>query len=69
MVLRWFFGQTELEEDFVLDKVDEQDETAEVLCAWCLAKAGITPSSADSHGICADCEAEVWQRYQQRRGR
>ena len=74
MVLRWLFGSSEAEEPMVMEDRDESSadqsagQRAEVVCAWCLAKAGMTAQEG-SHGICANCAAEVWQHYQQRRRR
>ena len=73
MMLRWLFGHAQEEDHLVVEDVDEESgsdggEVLDMTCAWCLAKAGMTPLEG-SHGICAACTAEVLQRHHERRRR
>ena len=58
---------TQTEDDLFLLVLDdtptpEQHDTS-CTCAWCLAEQGIAPDSNDSHGICPDHAASVYQAW------
>jgi hypothetical protein len=53
---------------FVDDAGSDGSSSEEESCAWCLAEQGIV-LSVESHGICLRHSVQLYQAYQQERGR